>query len=115
MLVTCRPVPRRGRSEDMPRPNALEAVSAVRAAIRLAARTPIPEKDLSAYKAGALQLAKRDLTESATIVNAVVTRYGVGKDLVTRYTENINTLTSEKLLKMLRAVADGSRVEYIVP
>ena len=115
MLVTCRPVPRRGRSEDMPRPNALEAVSAVRSGIRLAARTPIPEKDLSAYKAGALQLAKRDLTESATIVNAVVTRYGIGKDLVTRYTENINTLTSEKLLKMLRAVADGSRVEYIVP
>ena len=115
MLVTCLPVPKRGRSEDMPRPDALQAVSAVREGIRMAARTPIPEKDLAAYKAWALQDAKRDLTESATIVNAVVTRYGVGKDLVTRYSENIGTITSEKLLKMLRAVADGSRVEYIVP
>jgi predicted Zn-dependent peptidase len=115
VLVTCTPVPQRGRSEDMPVPNALQAIAAVREGIRQAARTPIPEKDLTAYKAGALQEAKRDLTESSTIVSAVVTRYGVGKDLVTRYTENINTLTSDKLLKMLKAVADGPRVEYIVP
>lgn len=113
--VTCLPIPARGRSEDMAAPNALKAIAAVREGIRKAAATPIPEKDLAAYKAKLLSDAKRVLAEPSTIVSAVVVRHGVGKDFVTRYPENIANLTSDKILRMVKAVADGGRVEYIVP
>ncbi|MBR1706814.1 MAG: insulinase family protein [Bacteroidales bacterium] len=114
MEVTCLPASVGGLSEGIPEPDVLKAVSAVRSGILSAAREPVPSRDLAALKALVLTDVTRDLSRPETIVSSVVARYGVGKDLVTRYKENIASVTSDKVAQILSQVAAGGRVEYIV-
>ena len=47
-------------------------------------------------------------------MEAVVTRYGVGKDLYTHYKENVGGMTAARLSEMLSALSAGARAEIIV-
>ena len=50
-----------------------------------------------------------------TIVTALIARYGAGKDVVSKYAENIKGVTADKVRQMAVALIRGGRVEYLVP
>ena len=56
----------------------------------------------------------RTLSEPETVVGAVVTRYGIGKDLFTHYKENVNGMTAARLSDMLSALSGGTRAEIVI-
>ncbi len=88
-------------------------LDAVRKGIRKAA-TPVNAKDLNAWKAMVLADLGRELAEPETIVTALVARYGVGKDLVSHYKENVNSVDAARLTEMLSSLAAGSTAEIVV-
>lgn len=94
-------------------PDAAKALPAIRSGIRKASR-PVSAKDLNAWKAMVLANISRELSEPATVVESVVARYGIGKDLVSHYKESVNGITAARLSEMLSSLAAGSTVEYVV-
>ena len=88
-------------------------MDAVRKGIRKAA-TPVNAKDLNAWKAMVLADLGRELAGPETIVTALVARYGVGKDLVSHYKENVNSVDAARLTEMLSSLAAGSTAEIVV-
>ena len=56
----------------------------------------------------------QELAEPDTIVEALVARYGIGKDLVTHYKESVNSVTAARVTEMLSALAAGSTAEIVV-
>ena len=101
MLVAC-------EGED-----AEKALPALREGIRKAS-APLPKKDLEALRAMAAAQTERELSEPETMVNAVVARYGIGKDMVSHYKESVSGITAERVTAMLSALAAGSAVEYVI-
>jgi hypothetical protein len=47
-------------------------------------------------------------------VEAVVARYGIGKDMVSHFKESVSGITSARLGDMLSSLAAGSTVEIVV-
>jgi hypothetical protein len=88
-------------------------LDAVRKGI-LKAAAPVNAKDLNAWKAMVLADLGRELAEPETIVTALVARYGVGKDLVSHYKENVNSVDAARLTEMLSSLAAGSTAEIVV-
>jgi hypothetical protein len=89
-------------------------LDAVREGIRKAAATTLSTKDLNAFKAAALAGINQELTEPETMVEALVARYGIGKDLVTHYKESVNGVTAARITEMLSALAAGSTAEIVI-
>jgi predicted Zn-dependent peptidase len=89
-------------------------LEAVRQGIRAAAVSTLSAKDLNALKAMALAGINRELAEPETIVSALVARYGVGKDLVTHYKENVDGVTAARVTELLSTLAAGSTAEIVV-
>lgn len=89
-------------------------VNAVRKGIRRAAASTVPQKDLDALKAKALASMDRELAEQDTMVEALVARYGIGKDLVTHYKESVAAVTPARVKEMLSVLSAGSVAEFIV-
>jgi hypothetical protein len=89
-------------------------VNAVRKGIRRAAASTVPQKDLDALKAKALASMDRELAEQDTMVEALVARYGIGKDLVTHYKESVAAITPARVKEMLSVLSAGSVAEFIV-
>ena len=94
-------------------PGARDALNAIHTGIRKASRT-VSAKDLNAWKAMVLADISRELSEPATVVESVVARYGIGKDLVSHYKESVNGITAARLSDMLSSLSAGSAAEYIV-
>lgn len=94
-------------------PGARQALPAVRTGIRKASKS-ISAKDLTAWKAMVLSDISRELSAPETIVESVVARYGIGKDLVSHYKESIGGITAARLSEMLSTLASGSVAEYLV-
>ena len=89
-------------------------VNAVRKGIRRAAASTVPQKDLDALKAKALASMDRELAEQDTMAEALVARYGIGKDLVTHYKESVAAVTPARVKEMLSVLSAGSVAEFIV-
>ena len=47
-------------------------------------------------------------------MDALLTRYSEGRDVMSRYKEIIAALTPDKVEAVIAAMAEGSRVEYLV-
>jgi len=93
---------------------AAEALPALRKGIRAAASSPVSAKDLAALKAMVEADTQRELSEPETLVEAVVARYGIGKDMVSHFKESVSGITSARLGDMLSSLAAGSTVEIVV-
>ena len=87
----------------------------VRAALSAAVSHPADPKDLDAWRNLVLQRMNRSLECPETMVTALVARYGAGKDMVSKYAENIKGVSADKVRQMALALAKGGRVEYLVP
>ena len=106
LLVQCRPVERKDPTPALP---------AVRTALREMASNPVNAKDLSAWKQLITNQLQSQLSTPEGIIKTLLARYGAGKDLTSRYKENVNGVTAERVNEMLKALAGGGRIEYIVP
>jgi len=93
---------------------ASKALPAVREGIRKAAASTVSARNIAALKEMVLAETSRVLSEPSTIVESVVARYGVGKDLVSHYKDSVNGITAARLTEMLSALAAGSIVEIVV-
>lgn len=87
----------------------------VRAALAAAATRPLASKDLDAWRNLVFQRMNSSLERPETIVTALVARYGAGKDMVSKYADNIKGVSADKVRQMALALVKGGRVEYLVP
>ena len=93
---------------------AQEALPAVREGIRHAAESKVSAKDLAALKAMVQAETDRELSQPETMAEAVVARYGIGKDLVSHYKESVNGVNAARLTDLLSSLAAGSTVSIVV-
>lgn len=89
------------------------ALTAVREGIKAAPAEPFTAADLAAFKrlTGAKDQARE--RDAAAVVDDAVLRYAVGKDLVSKRKENLESVTEAKVRAVLQAIADGGRAEYV--
>lgn len=86
----------------------------VRNALAAAVARPVAAKDLDAWRNLVFQRMHSALESPDTIVTALIARYGAGKDMVSKYAENIKAVTADKVRQMAQALVKGGRVEYVV-
>ena len=106
LLVQCRPVDRKDPTPALP---------AVRTTLREMASNPVNAKDLSAWKQLITNQLQNQLSTPEGTIKTLLARYGAGKDLTSRYKDNVNGVTAERVNEMLKALSGGGRIEYIVP
>ena len=115
MLIACYPIPGEGRPARVDDVSAERALTAVRAAIRQVAEERVDGQDLSAWK----QLLHADVSRSLTVpegfVSALLMRYAVNKDMITRYPEAIEGIDGTRVQTFLKGLAEGGRIEYMIP
>ena len=109
MLVRCTPVVPDGEF------NPTSALAAVRLALQEAAAQEIGAQDLAGWKAYTTNRLQTRLSSPEGVVNSLLARYGAGKNLTSRYKENISAVTAERVNDMLTALTGGGRIEYFVP
>ena len=100
---------------DVTEVSAQRALTAIRAAIREAASKPVEAKDLALWKSKLSGEYKDRLASSSGFVSTQLFRYALNKDLTSRYQENIQAITAEQVKAFLATLAEGGRVECIVP
>ncbi len=105
LLIQCRPT-----GEARPE----GALTAVRAALKDAAAHPVEAQDLKAWKQLVTNNMQRELSTQAGVISTLLARYAAGKDLSSRYQENIQDITAERVEDMLKALSQGGRIEYLV-
>ena len=106
LFIQCRPVNRKDPTPALP---------AVRNALRDLASHPVNAKDLNAWKQLITNQLQNQLATPEGTVKTLLARYGAGKDLTSRYKENVNGVTAERVNEMLKALSSGGRIEYLVP
>jgi hypothetical protein len=106
LLVQCRPVDRRDPTPALP---------SVRKSLGEMASNPVNAKDLNAWKQLITNQLQSQLSTPEGTIKTLLARYGAGKDLTSRYKDNVNGVTAERVNEMLKALSGGGRIEYIVP
>ena len=114
LQITVRPVPNESLPQKMTPATNSEALSAVRKAISEAAGKSISKADLAAYKALVTGRTTSATGTPGSVVAAVVARYCMGKDFVTKYKDTIGSIDSGKITNILKSLSEGSRAEIIV-
>ena len=112
VMITCRPLPLPSLPASVAEVSSQRALSAVRAAI---SQTLIEPEDLQQWKAKVAYETERSMSQPSGFVSTLLARYASNKDVITRYRESIGLVSEEKVREFLTAMAQGSRVEYIVP
>ena len=115
LCIHCHPVPLAGLPADVTEVSAQRALTAIRAAIREAASKPVEAKDLALWKSKLSGEYKDRLASPSGFVSTQLFRYALNKDLTSRYQENIQAITAEQVKEFLATLAEGGRVECIVP
>ena len=106
MEIVCRPV-------DGGDPQ--RAITAVRAAISKASKAAPQAADVSAWKAELMEKVQAAMASPQGFTASQQARYALNKDITSRYTESINSITPEKVRSFIATVSSGGKVEYIVP
>ena len=113
MMVRCAPADPAGLPEGTVPGEMADALPRLRAGIARAAED-FGKADVDAWKKRAQGVLEDDRSRPETVVSTVVIRYAMGKDLVSDYKNNIASITPATVSGILRALAAGGRVEYIV-
>jgi len=80
-----------------------------------AASRGVDAKDLSAWKQFVLNQLQSQLSTAEGTVATLLARYAAGKDLTSRYKENVEAVTADRVNAILKALVSGGRIEYLVP
>ena len=79
-----------------------------------AATKPVSKADLAAYKNLVTARTAAETGAPKTVVDAVVARYCMGKDFVTKYKDTIGAVDSGRITNILKSLQGGPRVEMMV-
>ena len=93
----------------------VEALPAVRAAIKQAAGKPVDSVSLKAWKHKMDAITRSVMDTPEGCVSTVLARYAVNKDIRSRFADAISYMDAEQVEEFLKTIAAGGRVEYIVP
>ena len=77
-------------------------------------RIEISEAELRAFKEQLTSEFERMNADPGSIVDAVLLRYGDGKDLVSGFRRAVDGLTADDIRKILSDLQHGAGVEYVV-
>ena len=91
----------------------MASCTALRQALSYAAKQPIPEERLAAYKRLIEHQVEAQLGFEESLIDAVMTRCAEGKDMISNYKRYISAVTAQDIQSILSALYDGARVEYI--
>lgn len=114
MLVSCHPTQGAGLPSGVRRRELSNTLPAVRVALEVACSKAISAEEMKTYKAILLNQIGYDSALNGSMMQMLMLRYSQGKDLVSQYKENINSLTPEDIREVLTALNESSKVEFIV-
>lgn len=113
VLISCSPVPLESLPADVTEISEERALSAVRAAIRDAAQS-VDNASLEAWKKKLSAQVSAYLGTPDGFVATLLARYSHNKDITSRYAEVIASCDEARVQEILRALAQGGRIEYLV-
>ena len=108
--ITCRPADERGLPEDVFAEDPLKVLGAVRSALADVSSV----QDVSSSKAALLAEYESQLAAPSSLVDIVMMRYSVGKDMVSGYKDKINSVSPESVRELLTALEGGGKVEFVI-
>ena len=114
LTFTCRPADMYGLPSGMDPADAVVVLENVRTAIKTVTNKAVSATDLSAYKAMEYNYLASSLAYPENMVNAILTRYSEGKDMISKYKERIEGVTAQNVSDILKSLSSGVRVEYVV-
>lgn len=112
--ISVRPVSEESLPFSLTPAEAQNALAAVKKAVSEAASTAISKADLTAYKNLVTGKTAAATGAPETVVDAVVARYCMGKDFVTKYKDTISSIDSGRITSFLKSISEGPRAEIIV-
>ena len=74
----------------------------------------IKDEQLEKYKAFALNSISQSSDSPEGVINNVILRYAYGKDVISYYKDAVESITAEKILKILKGLEEGNKSEYII-
>lgn len=89
------------------------AAAALRNVLASAPSDKVSSEDVAALRSMMLSRMERSMSTPGGMFGFILRRYGDGKDLLSRYKENIASIGSDRIKTVLSAVSSGGRVEYI--
>ena len=114
IYVSARPCFADGLPEAVFPGDSYQIRDALRRAIEKTGAATISPAALAAYKSSLLGEVNALMARPETIVDNVLMRYGEGKDVVTGYQAAVNGVTVDSVKSVLKALAAGARVEYVI-
>ena len=107
MLISCTPT--EAGLDLMP------SIGLIRKSLQELSAHQVNAKDLESRKQQLAAQMQQALSRPEDVVLTLLARYAIGKDLTSRYKENISAITAERVSEMLKALATGGCIEYIAP
>jgi hypothetical protein len=98
----------------MPELSSDEMLQRINGAIRKAGNMKVDPNLMKAGKTMISNSASSWKTDPEKIIDMMVLRYSYGKDLMSNQSEKINSVTSQKVESMLKALSEGAIAEYVV-
>ena len=92
----------------------VSALETVRDALSDLSKTSISKGDMAAFKMLLKERVKYQYSDPQFWVNALVERYIDGKDFTTGYEAKVDAVSEEKVMAILTALNDGTKIEYAV-
>lgn len=115
VLISCRPLPLEGLPSDVSEVSQERALSAVRAAVRAAADQRVDALSVTAWKNKLDAQVRSYLATPDGFTATLLARYSLNKDVTSRFAEAIAAINEARVQEFLKALADGGRIEYIIP
>lgn len=114
VYVGCKPCFASGLPEEIMPADPLDLLEAVRRAVAQAAEKKVSDADVTAYKSALVNEVNSSAALPSTIMENVMVRYGEGKDVVSGFKDAVGAVSAAKVSEIIAALAEGSRVEYVL-
>ena len=112
--IVCRPVAESGLPADVVAGDPLRVLGVVRGALAGFSASG-PSAASTAESKAVLQAGRDALADDPSfLVDAALTRYSAGKDLVTGFKSRAGSVTPASVKDILSALESGSKVEFVV-
>lgn len=114
LYINCHPCMASGLPASLMPGDPLTILNAVRKVTSRLESIEISEADLAAYKEVLKSRFSQLKEDPEGLVDAVLVRYGDGKDLVTGFERAVDEMTADDIKEMLSLLQRGAEVEYVI-
>lgn len=114
IVVKCRPCDMRGLPSDVREQRLYRTLDAVRGAVNRLSSASIQDSEIKAYKAALKNRMASHYSSPSVLIDAAMTRYSVGRDLVTMYADYIDGVNVSAVRTVLSELNDGDKMEIVV-